>query len=374
MSRVPGTGLIDLSSGQITEPLPDGAVRALREAMAAERVTAYAPSYGNADLREAVAGHYTRRTGAAVDPERVTVTAGARHGLFAAFATVAAGGEILVPQPHWSHYPGVIRSAGATPVPVAGDPERGMLVDPRRLDRALTPRTRALLINSPVNPSGACYTPSRMRALREWAAERDVRLVVDDVYWAYADSVDDQVGSSAGEIVVGGASKVHAMAGLRIGWVWADPEYLAPLRAVVEYTTGPVSGLSQSAVAAVLGDARAVEARAARLAQMRGHAVRAMSGIPLLTPVPAAGGIYLCLDATEALPHGIYGATDDVGLCRALERRAGVRLRAGSTFGMPGFLRLCVAEPPRVITDAAGRLAGRLHVAVNGLSSLRSTS
>ncbi|QEV16631.1 pyridoxal phosphate-dependent aminotransferase [Streptomyces alboniger] len=352
--------VVDLASGQIVEPLSPAVRAAFDKALDSDRTSAYAPAYGDPDLRTAVADHYAVRTGTPVDPEHITVTAGARHGLLVALSTVAHGGEVLVPRPHWSHYPAVVRRAGARPVPVDGGAGTGWRVGPAELEAARTERTRALLLNSPVNPTGAVYDESRVRALREWAGAHGICLITDDIYWAYGDAVDRGVRASAHEIVVGGASKVYALAGLRVGWVWGAPELSAALRDAVEYTTGPVCGTSQLAAAAALRETHAVAARVGGLAARREAAVRIMTGIPLLEPVAPAGGIYLCLDATEALSRQPHGARDDVALCRVLAERAGVRLRAGSTFGMPGHLRLCVAEEADTLAEAARRLSGFL--------------
>jgi L-2-hydroxycarboxylate dehydrogenase (NAD+) len=368
---------IDLSSGQIVEPLPAVAREAMCRMLLEPRVSAYAPAPGLPELRSAVASHYERRTGTAVPPEHITVTAGARHGLFAAIAALARGREILVPVPHWSHYPTVVRQAGAVPVTVPGDPARGLLVDAARLEAVRTPRTAALLLNSPVNPSGACYDEDQMRSLRAWAACHDIRVIVDDVYWAYGSSVDTAVHAGPHELVVGGASKVYALAGLRIGWVWAEPDYSAAVQEIVEHTTGPVAVLDQAATAAVLrqensaggtGSAVAgdgVRRRAAALTRQRAWALEAMAAVPYLRPLPPAGGIYLCLDASQALEGRLLGAANDQELCRALRHHAGVGLRAGSTFGMPGFLRLCVAETQDMLRTAAHRLTVCLTTAAD---------
>lgn len=369
--------LIDLASGQIVEPLPEIAREAIRRATDSPRAAAYAPGPGLPELRSAVADHYARRTGTAVDPDCVTITAGARHGLFAALAASARQREVLIPAPHWSHYPTVVQQAGAIPVTVPGDPERGLLVDPARLDATRTSRTGAALVNSPVNPSGACYDEERMRSLRGWAADRNIRLIVDDTYWAYGSGIDTGVRPGPYEAVVGGVSKVYALAGLRIGWVWADPELSTILREIVEHTTGPVSAPAQAAAAAVLRHENAaggtgaavagggVARRAAELAGQRARALEAMAAVPYLRPLPPAGGIYLCLDASQALALRLLGAGDDQELCRALRRAAGVGLRAGSTFGMPGHLRLCVAETHDLLLSVARRLTTCLTAAAN---------
>ncbi|MER5969546.1 pyridoxal phosphate-dependent aminotransferase [Streptomyces sp. NPDC002055] len=369
--------LIDLSSGQIVEPLPAVAREAMLRAAEDPRAAAYAPGPGLEELRAAVADHYARRTGTAAGPDDITVTAGARHGLFAALAAVAPGHDVLVPAPHWSHYPTLVRQAGGTPVTVPGDPDGARPAGPARLDAVRTARTRALLVNSPVNPSGACYDADRMRELRAWAADRDVTLIVDDTYWAYGSHVDTGVRPGPHEVVVGGASKVYALAGLRIGWVWADRPLVAAVRETVEHTTGPVSGPAQEAAAAVLREesrtggtgaavaGEAVARRAAELAGRRARALEAMAGVPFLRPVPPAGGLYLCLDASRALARRLLGAGDDRELCHALRRAAGVGLRAGSTFGMPGHLRLCVAETDDVLLAAGRRLTTCLTAAAS---------
>ncbi len=348
--------LIDLSSGQVVEALPEAAIKALSDAVASDRVTAYAPMAGEARLRTAVAGHYARRTGADADPAHVTVTAGARHGLFCVATAVARDAEVLVPRPHWSHYPEMLRLAGACPVFVPGAPDAGLLVHPGLLEAARTPRTKAVIVNSPVNPTGSGYGPQELTALRDWARHRDVRLIIDDIYWAYGGDESGGVRPGRHEIVVGGASKVHALAGARIGWVWADPALTATLRGIVEHTTGPVSTLAQAAAAAVVEDDEAVPERSRRMSDQRAHAIRELTRVPLLRVLRPRGGIYLCLDASR-LAAARPEWRDDRLLCADLESAAGVKVRAGSTFGLPGYLRLCVAVPPERLSEAARRMA-----------------
>ncbi|MFI6172681.1 pyridoxal phosphate-dependent aminotransferase [Nocardia sp. NPDC051052] len=348
--------LIDLSSGQVVEAMPDAAIKALADVVSKEQITCYAPIYGEPALRAAVAGHYANRGGTDSDLDDITITAGARHGLFCATAVVARGGEVLVPQPHWSHYPEVMRLAGAHPVFVPGLPATGLLVDPDLLEAARTPATKAVIVNSPVNPTGAVYDSSTMAAIRDWARRLGVRLIVDDIYWAYGDEGAAGPQANEHEVVVGGAAKVHALAGVRVGWVWADPAVTAAVRGVVEHTTGPVSTLAQAAVTAVLDNDSGMPDRVRRVTRQRVHAIRAMADVPLLRVVRPRGGIYLCLDAS-ALAAVQPQWRDDRLLCAVLAEQAGVRLRAGSTFGLPGHLRMCVAVPPDVLSEAARRLA-----------------
>ena len=343
--------LIDLSLGQLAEPLPQAARLALAGSGGAE----YAPVAGSACLRSAVAAHYVRRGLETATASGITVSAGGRHGLLAAIAAVAAGGEVLVPRPHWSHYPKVVAFAGAHPVPVDGDPADGWLTRPALLNARCTARTRALIVNSPVNPTGSVYDAHALAEISGWAARREIHLIVDDSYWAFS---NDGHLPPAGELatVVGSATKTHAMAGLRVGWVWSHDTLLARIRDFVEHTTGPASAPGQAAVAAVLDDDAAVATRADRLRALRDYSIQLFGAVPLLRAVPPAGGIYLCLDASAALRDGAYGSADDHELCARLAEVAGVRLRAGSTFGLDGHLRLCVAAPREVLRAAAERL------------------
>jgi aspartate aminotransferase len=348
--------VIDLSSGQVIEKLPTRAHQALRDL---DHTTAYAEPAGRRDLRAAVADHYRRRGSTTVHADHLTVTAGARHGLFVTTATVAAGGEVLIPAPHWSHYPKLVTRAGAVPVIVPGDPRNDWRTDPDRLHAARTPRTKAILLNSPVNPTGAVYPPAEADAIRQWATGEGIHVITDDIYWAYG-GPRDRLEATSSVTIVGGASKVHAAAGLRVGWTWSTAAFTDAIRDAVEHTTGPVCTVAQAIAAAIVIDDDDVEVRARQIGALREHAFKVFSSVPHIEPLHPMGGIYLCLDATALIDSARLPVSDDRQLCVLLVDRAQVRLRAGSTFGLPGHLRLCVATTPDTLQDAAARLAAVL--------------
>lgn len=352
---------IDLSSGQIIDPLSPEVHRAVLDAVVRAAATGvpYAERSGDLVLRRAVAEHYARRTGRAVAADRITVVPGARQGLFAAMTAVARGAQVLVPSPHWSHYPGLIRLAGAEPVLVPGNKDDSWRLHLAELDARRTPRTAAVLLNSPVNPTGAVQDRHRVHELAEWTAAHGLRLIVDDVYWAFSHA--DEVVAAAGEeaLVVGGASKVHGLAGLRVGWVWTPAPLTDRVIHVVDHVTGPTSLLSQAAAAAALAcpsSAEQVADRARRIRRDLAAASSAFSRVRAVDVVPASDGMYLCLSVERLLARRPWGAEDDRAVCAAVEARTGVRLRAGSTFGLPGHVRLCVAAPEPVLEEAAHRL------------------
>jgi aspartate aminotransferase len=253
----------------------------------------------------------------------------------------------------------VIDLAGGVAVAVPGEPTDGWRADVAHLDVRRTPRTAAVLLTSPVNPTGAVLGRPRVREIARWAADHDVRLVVDDAYWAYAGCDDVVADAGPRAVLVGGVSKVHALAGLRLGWVCSPPDLSGAVDDVVEHVTGPTSTPSQAAGLAALTEpfcAADVAARARRQAQALAAATALMGTIAAVDVVPAQAGMYLCLSVQRPLRARALGAVDDRALCAAIEHRVGVRLRAGSTFGLPGHVRLSTAAPWTELEEATARL------------------
>ncbi|MGF1663509.1 MAG: pyridoxal phosphate-dependent aminotransferase [Kineosporiaceae bacterium] len=357
--------MLDLSSGQVLDPLAPP-LRSAALATAGAGPSPYAPRGGQPELRRAVAELHAARTGRAAGAEQVVVTPGVRTALFTAAAVVARGRDVLVPAPHWSHYPRTLDLAGARMVPVPGDPADRRRVDVATLEaaRTTTTTTAAVLLTSPVNPSGAVLDRDRVRAIACWAAAAGLTVLVDDVYGAFAGAEDPLGATGPRTVVVGGVSKVHALAGLRVGWVVGPPDLSAELDDVAEHVAGPVGTAAQSVAVAALAEpfrSRDVAGRVRRSAVALADATRLFRSVPGVDVVPADAGIYLCLSVARLLDARAFGAADDRALCAALADRTGVRMRAGSTFGMPAHLRLCVAAPPGVLAAAAERLRTHLH-------------
>lgn len=351
--------VIDLATGQVVDPPSRAVADAVARALAQPRITAYEAVPGSAALRQAIADEYATR-GIGVEAASVTIVPGARSGLLASLHLLARGGDVLVPAPYWSHLPPIVELAGATPRLVVGDRDAGWKIGIAELDRAARDGDpRALVLTTPVNPTGSRYGSSEVAAIRAWACERGIALVLDDTYWAYA--VPDGLAGTVLEdrtVVVGGLSKVHALAGLRVGWVCA-PESLAPAVArVVDHAVGPTSTLSQVAALATMTGTEPgiIRERARRIARLRDLATSAMHDVPRFEVLPPDGGIYMCVDAGSVIASPDVPADDDVALVELVARRTGVKTRAGSTFGLPDHLRVCVSGPADEFAEAAGRL------------------
>ena len=348
--KASGRDVINLTAGQADLPMPQSGKDAVIAALLADR-TGYVPAAGSADVKAAVRGRMGWNEGS------ILISAGAKPLLSAAIACIAgAGDEVLLPTPCYTSYPEMIRLAGAVPVPVEGDPENRFAVSKERLAQAVSPRTKALLFNNPVNPTGTVYRRGELRAIADFCTEHDLLLVADEVYgtFAYDDpfvtlyefaDVRDRL------ILVNSASKAYAMAGLRLGYAAAPDAVAEAMAGYLSHTLGCPCSLSERAAIAVLQDDERFCVRLRDTFRTRRDVLYPkLAGIPGIRVERSAGAFYLWLDIRET-------GMDDTAFCRDLIDREGVALTPGSAFLCPGFVRLAYTQPEPVLTDAAEKLA-----------------
>ena len=266
--------------------------------------TGYAMVPGIDPLRTAVAERLTHRTGVRTALDNVLITAGGQAALFAAFrAALDAGDSALYIDPYYATYPGTIRSVGGVPVAVTAPAENGFQPDIDALDKAAaTSGAKALLINSPNNPTGAVYTRDTLERLAQIAHKHDLIVISDEVY-------DTQVwegthlspralpGMADRTLVVGSLSKSHAMTGSRLGWVVGPAEMIELMASLAIHTTYGVPGFIQDAGAFALRQGPAFEAEiAAPFARRRQIALDILQGQNVVRALPPQGAMYIMLD------------------------------------------------------------------------------
>ena len=348
--KASGRDVINLTAGQADLPMPQSGKDAVIAALLADR-TGYVPAAGSADLKAAVRGRMGWSEGS------ILISAGAKPLLSAAIACIAgAGDEVLLPTPCYTSYPEMIRLAGAVPVPVPGDSENRFAVSKAALERTVSPRTKALLLNNPVNPTGTVYRREELRAIVDFCKEHDLWLVADEVYgefvydggfvslYGFAD-VRERL------ILINSASKSYAMAGLRLGYAVAPDPVADAIAAYLSHTLGCPCSLSERAAIAVLhDDARFCRDLREIFRKRRDMLYPLLAAIPGIRVEQSAGAFYLWLDIRET-------GMDDAAFCRDLLDREGVALTPGSAFLCPGFVRLAYAQPEPVLRKAAERLA-----------------
>ena len=360
-----GRDIIALSAGEpdfdTPEHVKEAAIRAIRNGD-----TKYTAVDGTARLKAAIAARLQRENGLRFDARQIVVTSGAKQACFnACQALLDPGDEALVPAPYWVSYPDMVRLAGGEPVIVHTRAEDGFVVQAQRIEAAITPRTRLLILNSPNNPTGAVYPREVLEEIAALLAEHPrIYVLSDDIYehirWdgrAFATLAAIAPTLAQRVVTVNGLSKSHAMSGWRIGYAAGHETIIGAITRLQSQSTTNASSISQAAACAALeGDQSMLADFAREFERRHAHVHAALNAIAGISCHPGLGAFYLLPDITAAIER--LGLGDDVGFCQALLERAGLALVPGSAFGAPGHLRLSFAAADAVLEEALRRLGG----------------
>lgn len=343
-----GRDVINLTAGQVYLPMPEAGKEAVREALKADR-TGYVPATGSPDLIAAV----RRRMG--WDEGKVLISAGAKPLINAALACICGpGDEVLLPTPCYTSYPEMIRLAGGKPVPVLGEPEKDFVASRETLTPHITQRTKALLLNNPVNPTGTVYGREDLQEIVCLCRDHDLYLIADEVYSGFVFEGEFLSLYAFREIrdhliLVNSASKTYAMAGLRLGYAVASQPVARAMGAYISHTLGCPCSLSEQAAAAALSmDAAYEEAVRAIFRDRRDRLFEALRTIDGVTVKKGAGAFYLWLDVKKL--------DDDAAFCQKLLAQEGVALTPGCAFCCPGYVRLAYTKKTDALLEAAMRM------------------
>ncbi len=355
-----GRSIIHLEVGEPDFPTPlcvrDAAQAALR---AGE--TRYTHSLGLPALREAIREWHRERYGVTVSPDRIIVTSGTSPAFFLAFsALLEPGEEVILTDPHYACYPNMIRFLGGRCVFVPLAEERGWRPDPREIREALTPRSRAILLNSPANPTGAVLPGEDLASIAEIARRAGICVVSDEIYHGL-----EYEGVRARSIleftpdafVLNGFSKLFAMTGWRLGYLIAPAEYVRPMqKAQQNFFISANSFVQRAGIAALRGAGPEVEKMVAEYGRRRLFLVEGLRKAGFSIPVAPGGAFYVLADARR------FGA-DSRKLAFEVLDKAGVAVTPGADFGSraEGHLRFSYANSIENIHEAMNRLEGYLQ-------------
>ncbi|MCK5933799.1 MAG: pyridoxal phosphate-dependent aminotransferase [Fulvimarina manganoxydans] len=340
--RAEGADIVALSTGEPDFPTPSHVVEAAHQAALAGR-TKYPATLGTPELRDLIASQN------GVGRANVIVSTGAKQVLAnAMLASLDPGDEVVMPAPYWTSYSDIVALAGGAPVVVPCTMETGFRITPERLDAAITPRTRWVMLNSPSNPTGAIYSRDELRSLAGVLQRHPhVMVLVDEIYdhLSFTDfaSMREVVPELSDRmLIVNGVSKAYAMTGWRIGWGIGPADMIFALGAVQGQITSGASAISQAAaVAALSGPQELLAERLAILKTRRDLVVSRLNAMPGITcPVPD-GAFYVFPDVTGAM--AAKGLATCAEFCTALLETQGLALVPGRAFGLPGHLRLSFA-------------------------------
>jgi aspartate aminotransferase len=364
-----GIDIVSMTAGEPDFPTPshvkDAAIAAIRE-----NFTHYTPVAGIPGLIAAVREKFARDNGLSFEPSQILVSCGAKHSIFNALVAICnPGDEVIIPAPYWVSYPEMAKIADAVPVIVATGADSAYKVTPEALRRAITPRSKVLLINSPSNPTGAVYSKQELEGIAEVAAAAGLYIISDEIYekilydGARHESIGTMDGVRERVITVNGVSKAYAMTGWRIGYMGGPADVIQAAMKVQSQATSNANSIAQrAALAALTGHADEVHVMAAEFARRREYFVGRLAAVPGVKLVPPAGAFYLFPDV-----GGCIGArwkdgpiASDMDLSSYLMEEAKVAVVPGSAFGAPNHIRLSFACSMREITEAANRIEAAL--------------
>jgi len=366
--RQQGRDIVDLSVGEPDFDTPEHVKAAAREALA-RGLTKYTPVGGTDQLKDAITVKLGRDNGLEYARTEVMASCGGKHSLYTAFqALFDPGDEVVLPAPYWVSYPDMLVLAGAVPRIVETSAASGFRMSAAELEAALGPRTVALLLNSPSNPTGAAYSADELRTLGRLAAERGLIVITDDIYERLTAHPVAHLGTLVPElrpnlVVVNSVSKSYAMTGWRIGYTAAPAELIRAMTVLQSQTTTNPTSIAQAAAAAALtGPQESVEAMAGEFAGRLALMIEGLRAIPDLRTIVPQGAFYVFPDASRFFgrrgPDGTIASAAD--LATYLLRHAGIAVVPGESFGAPAHIRLSYAAARAVLEEGLARLAHAL--------------
>ena len=352
-----GEPIIMLSIGEPDLPPPASVLDAAATSMRSGR-TRYAHGQGEPQTLTAIANHLTKRSGVPVSPEQILYTAGTQNGLCTALLTlVQTGDEVLVPDPYYATYEGLVAASGATFVPVATRPEDNFHVTAKAIERAVTKRTKVLLLNTPSNPTGAVLTEKEIDEIGAVCERHDLWIICDEVY---ADMTFDVPFCSPFDrpqlrhrtLAVSSISKSHALPGFRAGWVASHPDVTPRLVLVAEAMLFGSQPFIEDALTVALNE-KHPEVERLRLAfrQRAETLINAFAGSQAITARMPEGGMFIMLDVRRTKLSGEEFAWQ-------LLRQANVSVMPGESFGNggAGHIRIALTVDSEILRDACNRI------------------
>ncbi|WP_375758502.1 pyridoxal phosphate-dependent aminotransferase [Corallococcus exercitus] len=361
-----GKDVVVLAAGEPDFDTPEfvkqAAIDALRSGF-----TKYTATAGMPELREAVCRKLEKDNGLKYAPDQVVVTAGGKQSLYNCFqALLDEGDEVIIFAPYWVSYPDMVHLAGGTPVIVPTREEDGYAPDPAAIKKALTPRTRAIVLNSPANPTGAVYSRATLEGIADAVRGHDCMLVTDDMYekLLYTGEPFLNIGNVAPDLVPrllvsNGLSKSYAMTGWRLGYAAGPKALISGMQLVQDQSTSNASSITQkAALAALNGPTDTITAMVNEYRARRDLFVAGLNAIPGIRCRLPEGAFYAMADVRGLLGKTYKGKplTDSLQLSEALLNDFLVAAVPGDPFGAPGYIRMSFVTSREVLQKGLARL------------------
>ena len=363
--KAKGVDIADFGPGEPDFPTPDHIKKAAIKAIEENR-TKYTPTGGILPLREAIAAWHRRELGSDYTAKECVVSVGGKHAIFNTICVlIQAGDEVLLPAPYWVSFPDIIKYAGGTPVIIPTHPQDGFSAKASEIEKAITAKTKMVIINSPSNPTGGVVDGAEFERILDLCKKHKIWLMGDECYshFVYEPhqpfSIASAKHSKDSVIIIGSVSKTFAMTGWRVGYTLApEPLIQAITKVQSQSTSNPTSIAQYAALEAMCGTMETVPPMLAEYAKRRKRIVEGLRTIPGVTCEWPGGAFYAFPNVSAHLGEGKNAfAQSCTELSKLLLEKAHVAVVPGEAFGAPGFLRLSYATSIERIEEGLRRLA-----------------
>ena len=346
--------------------IKDAAISAINNGM-----TKYTPAAGTLELRKAVAKKFKVENGLDYEPTDIVISNGAKHSLMNAFTAILnPGDEVIVPAPFWVSYPELIKLADGVPVIVNTNEEHDFKISVEDLKKALSDKSKAIVLNSPSNPTGMVYDDDELKAIADFAAENNLYVISDEIYehliyegkHTSIASFNEKI--KALTIVINGVSKTYAMTGWRIGYAAAAPEIAKIMANIQSHASSNPNSIAQAAtVAALSGGSEEIEKMKNHFKYRRDYMVEAINAIDGVSCKMPHGAFYIMMNIKNLLGKTYYGKiinnSDD--FAELFLEKARVAVVPGGGFGAEGYVRWSYATSMNNIVEGLQRLKNFLE-------------
>ena len=364
--RARGIEVISFAQGEPDFDTPNNIKEAAYKAIGAG-ITKYTPAAGFDDLKDAIIQKFKRDNGLTYNRSQILASAGAKLCIYnLAQVLFEAGDEVIVPAPYWVSYTDIVLLMDAQPVVIPTTEEQGFRISPRQLASAITPRTKAIILNSPNNPTGATYTAEELRALAGILVQKKILIIADDIYekFVYDGIAFTSIASLGKEIqdqtvVINGVSKTYSMTGWRIGFAAGPAELMAEMGKVqTQNVSNPVSFCQKAAVEALVGPQDSVGEMIVEFDRRRRYIVERLNALPGITCSLPQGAFYVFPNITGLCGRkwGERKISNSADVTDFLLEEARVAVVAGSGFGDDKYIRFSYATSMKNIEKGMDRI------------------
>lgn len=360
--KAEGHDVIALGAGEPDFNTPEHIIEAAYKAML-EGHTKYTPTGGLAALKQEIMKKFERDQGLSYEPSQIIVCNGAKHALYTLFQVLLdEGDEVIIPTPYWVSYPEQVKLAGGEPVYVDGLEENHYKITPEQLRQVITEKTKAVIINSPSNPTGMIYSKEELQQLGQVCLEHDILIVSDEIYekLIYGDAEYTSIAQLSNELqeqtlIINGVSKSHSMTGWRIGYAAGNKELIKAMTNLASHSTSNPTSIAQyGTIAAYAGDQQPVEIMRRAFEERLNIVYDKLIQIPGFSCIKPQGAFYLFPNVKEAVVLAGYETVDE--WAKALLEEEKVALVPGTGFGAPHNVRLSYATSLEQLEKALERI------------------